>query len=172
MITRADIDSAMSVGFWGAGSISRVGWDSMIPCLLIAVVMAVAAGRLAPSLRRLELGDDAAATLGTRVGPARLGLIVLGVATSAVVTAAAGPIGFIALVAPQLARRLTRTAGVSLAGSAAMGAVLLTAAHLLCLFIAQLYRPVPVGLITVCVGGLYLLWLLLHEARRTAGGPR
>lgn len=37
------------------------------------------------------------------------------------------------------------------------------------LLIAQAYRPVPVGLITVCLGGLYLIWLLIHESRKSAG---
>ncbi|HMR50134.1 MAG TPA: iron chelate uptake ABC transporter family permease subunit [Arachnia sp.] len=172
LITRADLTDAMVVGFWGAGSIGRVSWASMVPSLLIAAAIAVAAVVLAPALRRLELGDDAAVTLGTRTTPVRLALIVTGVATVALVTAAAGPIGFIALAAPQLARRLTRSAGVSLLASAALGAALLASAHVLSLLIASVYRPVPVGLITVCVGGLYLIWLLIRETRRHYGAPR
>jgi iron complex transport system permease protein len=144
----------------------------MIPALSIAAVIAVEAVLLAPAMRRLELGDDAAVTLGTRPGPARLGLIVTGVATVAVVTAAAGPISFIALAAPQVARRLTRSPGVSLLASAAMGAALLSGAHLLSLLIAQAYRPVPVGLITVCLGGGYLIWLLIREANQRYGLTR
>jgi iron complex transport system permease protein len=166
LISRAALDDAMSVGYWAAGSIARVAWPPMIPSLMIAAAIAVAAILLAPAMRRLELGDDAAVTLGTRPGPARLGLIVTGVATVAVVTAAAGPISFIALAAPQVARRLTRTPGVSLLASAAMGAALLSGAHLLSLLIAQSYRPVPVGLITVCLGGGYLIWLLIREANQ------
>lgn len=169
LITRADIDDAMTVGFWGAGTISRVTWASMLPSLAVAALVFTAAHALAPSLRRLELGGDAAITQGTRVGAARLGLLVTGVATTALVTAAAGPIGFIALAAPQLARRLTRTAGVSLLGAAAMGALLLTGAHLGSLLIAAVFQPVPVGLLTVCVGGLYLIWLLIREARAQGG---
>ncbi|MBR8743115.1 iron chelate uptake ABC transporter family permease subunit [Nocardiopsis sp. MG754419] len=166
LITRADIDDAMTVGFWGAGSVTRVTWDGMTPALVIAALVALAATALAPSLRRLELGDDAAVTQGARPGPARLGLLVTGVATTALVTAAAGPIGFVALVAPQLARRLTRTPGVGLLSAAAMGAALLAGAHLLSLVLSQVYRPVPVGLVTVCLGGLYLIRLLVREARR------
>lgn len=164
----ADLQDAMAVGFWGAGSIARVTWTSMVPVLVGFAVVVAAAAALAPSLRRLELGDDAAVTQGTRVGLVRLALIVVGVATTALVTAAAGPLGFIALVAPQLARRLTRSPGVSLLAAAAMGATLLVSAHLLSLVVASAYRPVPVGLITVCVGGLYLIWLLVREARRQA----
>ncbi|MFL1430699.1 MULTISPECIES: FecCD family ABC transporter permease [unclassified Nocardiopsis] len=166
LITRAELDDAMAVGFWGAGSVARVTWEGLLPSLAIAAVL------LAPALRRLELGDDTAVAQGTRPGPVRLGLVVTGVATSALVTAAAGPIGFVALVAPQLARRLTRTPGTGLLPAAAMGAVLLAAAHLLSLVIAQVHRPVPVGLITVCLGGLYLIRLLVGETRRRYPGPR
>jgi iron complex transport system permease protein len=172
LITRADIDDAMAVGFWGAGSISRVSWSSMAPSVLIAALIFTAAALLAPALKRLELGEDAAVTLGTRPTPLRLALMITGVATTALVTAAAGPIGFIALAAPQLARRIARAPGVSLLASAAMGAFLLVGAHLLSLVIAQVYRPVPVGLITVCVGGTYLIWLLIRETRRRDGGAR
>ncbi|GMA26832.1 FecCD family ABC transporter permease [Arenivirga flava] len=172
LITRADVTDAMSVGFWSAGSITRVTWEGLVPALGLGAVLVVAAAALAPALRRLELGDDAAVAQGTRPGPVRLALLVIGVATTALVTAAAGPIGFVALVAPQLARRLTRSAGVSLLGAAAMGAALLAAAHLLSLLIAQAYRSIPVGLITVCLGGLYLIHLLIRETRRRSGAAR
>ncbi len=166
LITRADIEDAMSVGFWAAGSLSRVGWGNLTPSLLIGLVIFLIAGALSPALRQLELGDDAAMSQGVNAGRARLGLVVAGVATTALVTAAAGPIGFIALAAPQLARRLSQTPGVSLSASAFMGAALLSAAHFLSLTLAQVYRPIPVGLITVCLGGVYLIWLLIRETRR------
>ncbi|WP_018157655.1 FecCD family ABC transporter permease [Demetria terragena] len=169
LITRAKLEDAMVVGLWSAGSLSKVTWTSMAPSLVAAAVIVVAVGALSPALRRLELGDDTAITQGTRVGRTRLGLLVIGVATTALVTAAAGPISFVALAAPQLARRLTKSPGVSVAGSAAMGAALLSTALLLSLVIGQLYRPIPVGLLTVCIGGTYLIWLLTREARRQSG---
>lgn len=172
LITRADVDDAMSVGFWGAGSLGRVDWSILTPSLILAAVIVLAAIVLAPALKRLELGDDAAVTLGTRLTRSRVSLMVVGVATGALVTAAAGPIGFIALVAPQLARRVTRSPGVSLLAAAAMGAFLLACAHLLSLIIAEVWVAIPVGLITVCLGGLYLIWLLIRETRRQYGGVR
>ncbi|NJQ06852.1 FecCD family ABC transporter permease [Streptomyces lonarensis] len=172
LITRAEINDAMTVGFWGAGSLTRVSWTSMLPSLVVAALIVVAALLLSRDLRRLELGDDVAVTQGGRPNRARLALMVTGVATVALVTAAAGPIGFVALVAPQLARRVTRSAGAGLCGAAAMGAALLSGAHLLSLLIDRFYRPVPVGLITVCLGGLYLIRLLVRETRRQYGPPR
>ncbi|MFF2021630.1 FecCD family ABC transporter permease [Streptomyces sp. NPDC058171] len=172
LISRADLADAMTVGFWGAGSLTRVTWNGMTLSLVVTALIVLAAALLAPSLRHLELGDDAAVTQGVRVGAVRPALLVVGVATTALVTAAAGPIGFIALVAPQLARRLTRSPGVRLLPAAAMGAALLSAAHVLALLVARSYRPVPVGLITVCLGGLYLIRLLVQESRRQYGTPR
>jgi len=166
LITRAELEDAMAVGFWGAGSIRQVSWESMRPALALAAVIMVAAALLAPGLRRLELGDDVAVTHGTRINATRLALMVVGVATVALVTAAAGPLSFIALIAPQLARRLTRSPGVSLLASAGVGAMLLSAAYLISALIPAEYAVVPVGLVTVCLGGIYLIWLLIRETRR------
>lgn len=165
LITRADVEDAMVVGFWSAGSLQRVTWASLVPSAALAVVLFAASGVLSRPMRYLELGDDAATTLGFRVQPLRLALMVIGVAAVALVTAAAGPIGFIALIAPQLSRRLTRSAGVGLAASACMGAALLALAHVCALLITVSYRTVPVGLLTVCIGGCYMVWLLIRETR-------
>nr|WP_268913654.1 iron chelate uptake ABC transporter family permease subunit [Corynebacterium uropygiale] len=166
VITRAHVDDAMLVGFWAAGSITRVTWQSLMPALIAAAALCVVLVPLSRWLVALEIGDDAAATHGVPVGVARLALMVLGVATSAIVTASAGPIGFIALAAPQVARRVFRTPGVSLVGSAIVGAGLLSGAHLLSLLTSQLYRAVPVGIMTMIIGGVYLLVLLIRQSRK------
>ena len=167
LVTRAEITDAMSVGFWAAGSLSRVGWEGMTPASIGGVIIVVSVMLLSPALRQLELGDDAALAQGLQANRSRLALLVAGVAATALVTAAAGPIGFVALSAPQLARRLTRTPGVTVGSAACMGAALLACAHTLSLLISEAYRPIPVGLITVCLGGLYLIWLLIRETRRS-----
>ncbi|WOC13481.1 FecCD family ABC transporter permease [Gordonia sp. MP11Mi] len=162
----ADLDVAVSAAVWGAGSLSSVGWDQVAVGTIAVVVLVGCAAILARPMRHLEMGDDAARALGVRAEPARLALVAVGVALTATVTAAAGPIAFVALAAPQIARRLTRTAGVGVAGAACMGALLLAAAD----FIAQhlLPRALPVGLVTVVIGGTYLIWLLIREVRRRA----
>lgn len=168
VITRAHVDDAMLVGFWAAGSITRVTWRSLLPALLAALVLCAVLVPASRWLSGLEMGDDAAATHGIPVTRARLVLMVLGVATSAIVTASAGPIGFIALAAPQVARRAFRTPGVSLVGSAVMGALLLSGANLLALLVSQLYRAVPVGIMTMIIGGVYLVVLLIRQSRKGA----
>ncbi len=166
LITRAEVEDAIMVGFWSAGSLGRVDWPRLAPSLVLAALTLLAVAALAPALRQLELGDDAALAQGVNANRARVGLLVAGVAAAALVTAAAGPIGFIALCAPQIAQRVARTPGVSVTAAAFMGAALLTAAQFASLAIAQFYRAIPVGLITVCLGGVYLIWLLIRETRR------
>ncbi len=101
---------------------------------------------------------------GLHPGRARALLMLLGVALTALVTAAAGPIAFIALCAPQIARRLSRSAGTPLLPSALTGALLLLAAD----WTAQHAFGVqlPTGVMTVSTGGFYFLWLLIREGRR------
>ncbi|MFT4136944.1 FecCD family ABC transporter permease [Microbacterium sp.] len=165
IILNADLYIALAAGAWGSGSLNAVGWEQARPTVAILAVLWVVAAMMARGMHLVELGDDAATALGARVQRVRLGLVALGVALTATATAAAGPIAFVSLAAAQLARRLTRSAGVTLAASAAMGALLLAASD----FVAQrLFAPtqLPVGVITVSLGGAYLIWLLTREGRR------
>jgi len=111
------------------------------------------------------MGDDAAGALGVHPGRIRLVYFGIGVLLIAVAAAAAGPISFVALAAPQLARRLTGAPGVGLVSAAAMGAFLLLASDLIAL---RIFAPaeLPVGAVTVTLGGLYLVYLLVAQARR------
>ncbi|MEV0618173.1 iron chelate uptake ABC transporter family permease subunit [Nonomuraea sp. NPDC050404] len=164
LILKADLDQAMSAAAWGAGSLNGVSWDQVVIGGACVAVLLLPAGMLSRPLRQMELGDDAAASHGVRVSPARLGLILVGVALTATVTAASGPIAFISLVAPQIARRLARTAGITLAPAALVGALLCLASDYLAQHVAP--TPLPVGVITVVLGGGYLGYLLFTEARR------
>ncbi|WP_329220511.1 iron ABC transporter permease [Streptomyces sp. NBC_01485] len=113
----------------------------------------------------------AIAARGVRVDRVRLALTVLGVVLAATATGAAGPIGFVALTAPQLARRLTRTPQLPLLNSALAGAFVLVTADL----VARTLLPpleIPVGALTALVGGPYLLWLLGRDAREPGGTRR
>jgi iron complex transport system permease protein len=93
---------------------------------------------------------------------------LVGVGLTAVATACAGPIGFIALSAPQIARRLTKVPGPNVIPSALTGAALLIGSDLA----AQRVLPatqLPVGVMTGAIGGIYLAWLLSREWRKGRG---
>ncbi|WP_449407839.1 FecCD family ABC transporter permease [Microbacterium maritypicum] len=146
---------------WGFGSFSALGWTQLVPfALVLAVILPLVAAARRP-FAQLELGDDAAKALGIGVERTRLVMTVLGVALTAVVTAAAGPIAFVALVAPQVARRLVRAPGLDLTSAGIMGALLLLASD----FIGQRI-DITVGLVTVVLGGGYFAWLLIREGLR------
>jgi iron complex transport system permease protein len=137
-----------------------VVWPAL-GCLLLLFALLPLVAR---PLRQLELGDDVAAATGVRLTRERAILIGMAVALVSAVTAVAGPIAFIALAAPQIARRLTRSPGIPLVATALVGGVLLLGSDL----VAQHLIPltVPVGVVTVVIGGLYLTQLLLRERRR------
>ncbi|MFI5716313.1 FecCD family ABC transporter permease [Nocardia sp. NPDC051750] len=165
LILRADLDAAMSAAAWGVGTLDGLSWSEITPALIVLVVLAIVVVPVAHRLQILELGDDAAQALGVRVGRSRLVLTALSVAFTAVGTAVAGPIAFVALAAPQLGRRLARTPTTALLPAAAMGALLLVA----CDWISRrIFAPttLPVGVVTASVGGAYLAYLLVVEARR------
>ncbi|KQO79939.1 iron ABC transporter permease [Frigoribacterium sp. Leaf263] len=166
LLLRAQSEVALTASFWGAGSLALVGWSQLVPALVLLAVLTPLVVALSRPLRQLELGDDAARSHGLRAEGSRLAVVVVGVALTAVVTASTGPIAFVALAAPQLARRLVRSAGVPLVAGAVTGAVLLLVADLVAQHIAS--SPVPVGLVTLVIGGVYLITLLVGESRRSA----
>ncbi|MFD8914584.1 FecCD family ABC transporter permease [Streptomyces sp. NPDC059575] len=164
LITRADIVDAARAIVWMTGSLDGRDWTQVWPLLgmcAVLVPLVLANGR---GLRMMEMGDDVSYALGVRVQRVRLVLMVSAVLLTAGATAAAGPVGFVALTAPQLARRLTRSPGPNLVPSLFMGAALLVTADWLSqrVFGAD---QLPVGVVTGVLGGAYLLWLLVTERK-------
>ncbi|MDV7223114.1 FecCD family ABC transporter permease [Streptomyces prunicolor] len=162
----SELQAAEQVKLWLTGSLNGRGWEQAGPLAVVLVLSLPALVWASRAVRPLGLDADTAASLGVRVDRTRLALTVLGVVLAATATGAAGPIGFVALTAPQLARRLTRTPQLPLVCSALTGAVILVAADLA----ARTVLPpleVPVGALTSLVGGPYLLWLL---GRNRVGG--
>jgi iron complex transport system permease protein len=160
----SELEAAEQVKLWLTGSLNGRGWEQAGPLGVVLLPALPALVWAARAARPLGLDPDTAAALGVRVDRVRLGLTVLGVVLAATATGAAGPIGFVALTSPQLARRLTRTPQLPLLCSALTGALVLVAADL----VARTLLPpleIPVGALTSLVGGPYLLWLL---GRRSA----
>ncbi|MFI9779454.1 FecCD family ABC transporter permease [Streptomyces sp. NPDC051956] len=163
-LTDSELEQAEIVKLWLTGSLNGRGWDQAGPLGLVLLLSLPALVWASRALRPLGLGPDMAAALGFRVRRAQLGLTVIGVVLAASATGAAGPIGFVALTAPQLARLLTRAPQLPLVCSALMGAVTLTAADLAARLIL-VPLEVPVGALTALVGAPYLLWLLGRSHR-------
>ncbi|MFF1894640.1 FecCD family ABC transporter permease [Streptomyces sp. NPDC058206] len=164
LITKANLVDATRAVVWMTGSLDGRDWAQVWPLLVVCgllIPLVLGHGR---ALRMMEMGDDAAYALGVRVERTRLVLMGCAVLLVAVATAAAGPITFVSLSAPQLARRLTRSPGPNLAPAAFMGAALLLVADWIAMD-AFGDRQLPVGVVTGVLGGCYLLWLLVSERR-------
>lgn len=163
---KADLEVALQVAVWGAGTLSGVDWKPVLVSAAVAFGLFLIAPVAGRRMRHLELGDETAAMLGVAVERSKVLLLVLGSVLTAVATAVTGPVAFIALAAPQIAGRLTgHGSAADPLGAALTGAVLMSAADLL----AQHAIPgvnLPVGAVTVCLGGAYLVWLLIRETRR------
>ncbi|MEU9333750.1 iron chelate uptake ABC transporter family permease subunit [Streptomyces sp. NPDC048290] len=164
LLTRADIVDASRAMVWMTGSLGGRGWEEVWPLLALCAVLVPLVLVNGRGLRMLEMGDDVSYAVGVRVERVRLVLMLAAVLLVAGATAAAGPVGFVALTAPQLARRLTRSPGPNLVPSLCMGAALLVTAD----WTAQRVfgaDQLPVGVVTGVLGGGYLLWLLVTERR-------
>ncbi|MEU1264377.1 iron chelate uptake ABC transporter family permease subunit [Streptomyces cellulosae] len=164
LLTKSDIVDAARAVVWMTGSLDGRDWDQVWPLLALCAVLVPVVLANSRALRMTEMGDDVSNALGVRVERLRLVLMLSAVLLTASATAAAGPVSFVALTAPQLARRLTRSPGPNLVASMWMGAALLVLADVLSqrAFGAE---QLPVGVVTGVVGGVYLLWLLVTERR-------
>jgi hypothetical protein len=110
-------------------------------------------------------GDDLAIGLGVDVERRRRELMIVGVALTAISVAVAGPIAFVALAAPQLARRISRASGIGMGNAALMGAALVAVSDIIA---QRIFAPtqLPVGVVTGLLGGVYLVWLLGRQWRK------
>lgn len=108
------------------GSVSGASWNRLRPVWIwtaLAIPLALLSGR---TLNVLQLGDDMAASLGMHISRVRLALLSIAVLLVAPVVSVAGPIAFVALLAPHVSRALLRTTNAMsvLPASAAVGAVI------------------------------------------------
>jgi iron complex transport system permease protein len=164
LLTISDLVDAARAVVWMTGSLNGRDWDQVWPLLALCAVLVPLVLANARGLRLMEMGDDVSNALGVRVERVRALLMVAAVLLVATATAAAGPVSFVSLTAPQLARRLTGSPGPNLLPSLCMGAALLVTADWASqrLFGAD---QLPVGVVTGVLGGVYLLWLLVTERK-------
>ncbi|MFT4262081.1 MAG: iron chelate uptake ABC transporter family permease subunit, partial [Nocardioides sp.] len=159
LVVRASLVAAQTAAQWLAGSLNAMLWPRALLTLVVVAVLGGAAVALARPLSQLALGDDVARASGIPVGRVRVAAVLVGVGLVSVATAATGPIAFVALAAPQIARRLAGSATPGLAGPALTGAVLVLVSDVLA---QRLFAPteLAVGAVTGALGGLYLIVLL------------
>lgn len=167
LITRGELDTALSAASWGAGSLNGLRWTIAIPACCVLAILITTTIPLRRFLDVLSLGDDLAVGLGLRLQLTKLLLLVGGVFLVAATTAVAGPIAFVALASPHIARVLTSSALTPLVETSVIGALLIIVADLIG---QRLFYPtqLPVGLVTVTIGGMYLLWLIARGSKENS----
>ncbi|WP_397474245.1 FecCD family ABC transporter permease [Pusillimonas sp.] len=165
MLARTGIDSANQAYPWTVGSLNA---RPALSVWLLASGVALclpAAKYVARALNQLRLSDAVAIGLGANLARTRAVVLILTVVLTGLAVAVAGPVGLIALAAPEAARHLAGNRGVPVMLSGLAGALMMITAD----WVGRtLFAPIeiPVGVITAVVGGPYLLWILLRKPGR------
>jgi iron complex transport system permease protein len=165
LITHASLQDAIAAAAWEVGGLNGRGWEHVEPLAWSLLGLLPFAVYFSHRLSILQMGDDTAKALGVRVETTRLVLVAVSVFLAAIGTATAGPIAFVALAAPQIARRLTGSPVAGPLSSGLMGAMLLMASDLAVQRLPS-DTQLPVGIATGVIGGVYLAVLLASEFRR------
>ena len=156
----SDIELQNELRFWAVGSVAGRSADialQMLPFVLVGAVIALVCG---PALNALALGDDMARGLGQRVGRARACSALAVVVLCGAATAAAGPIGFVGLIVPHVARMLT---GPDYRWILPYSMVLAPGLVLLADIVGRVVmRPgeLQAGIVTVAIGAPFFIWLV------------
>lgn len=164
-VVLTDQDALDRYRFWSAGTLADVDSGDLLRVAPFLAVGAVLALSCAPMLNSLALGDDVAASLGRRLGLIRLqGVTAVMLLTGASV-AVIGPVVFLGLVVPHIARVLAQAAGIGpdhrwlLPLSAALAPVLLLSADILGRMVD---RPTEIqaGVLVAFLGGPFFIVLV------------
>ncbi|MET8683367.1 iron ABC transporter permease [Streptomyces sp. NPDC004732] len=160
LLVSADIRDVARAQAWLVGSLDNRSWDEVWVALWCSLGLLVVVAGAAFQFKPMHLGDDIAAGLGVRFARVRAVLLLCAVLLAAVAVSAAGPVPFVALVAPQVAMRLARRPTPPLIASGLVGALLLIGADLTAR--AVLPNNLPVGVVTAAIGGPFLVYLLVR----------
>ena len=147
---------------WTLGSLSSVGWSDMVmlvPILLVGTLFVLLA--LKP-LNGLLLGEDYARGLGINVPLTRLFIVLATGLLAGGVTAFCGPIAFIGVAVPHIARGLFLTSNhrITVPASALIGACLLLLCDVLCSLFTY---PLPISTVSALFGAPVIIWIILKN---------
>jgi len=151
---------------WTAGRLPEIPSRVQLATLGGAALVGwMALARRANALDVSMLSDDEARTSGVRLSALRTELFWIGGLLAAVAVAYAGPVGFVGLVGPHIARRLVGPRhGALVPASALAGAALLVAADVVRQWLDLGTGRLPIGVLTALAGGPFFLWLLRRGA--------
>lgn len=165
LLIRAVLRDAQTASFWLTGSLNAANWKTVVPVLTLLLLFLPLLAWISYQFKAMELGVDVAASLGQSPRANQFVFLAASALLAAAAVAAAGPIGFVAFVSPQVALRLCGVSTPPLVASAFTGSILVIAADLV---VTQLVPvSLPVGLLTSPIGGAFLIFLLIKTNRRS-----
>ncbi|SIR20492.1 iron complex transport system permease protein [Domibacillus enclensis] len=156
-----DIPTAMR---WLSGSLNGAKVEELYPLMLAVLFFTPILIVFGKRLEMLELGEQAATSLGVDTNKTRLVLIISSVLMISLATAATGPIAFISFLAGPIAKRLVGAGFSSLIPAGLVGIILVLASDLIGQF--AFVARYPVGVITGILGAPYLIYLLIRMNRK------
>jgi iron complex transport system permease protein len=160
LLVLADIRDVARAQSWLVGSLDARSWTEVWTTLWVTVALTAVVLVIAFQLQPMHFGDDVAAGLGVRYTAVRAVLLLCAVLLAGVAVSAAGPVPFVALVAPQITMRLLRSPVPPLVASGLFGALLLIGSDLIAR--TALPNDLPVGIVTAIIGGPFLVYLLVR----------
>ncbi|MDE6524083.1 MAG: iron ABC transporter permease, partial [Paramuribaculum sp.] len=160
-------DGIQSYVMWGMGNFSGVTSSSLPMFALIAGVGIMLSLLLVKPLNIVQLGADYASSLGVNLGRVRNMLLLATGLLSSSVTAFCGPIAFIGLAMPHVARMIFRTADhrVLLPATLVVGAAVALLCNMICVLPAHMV--LPLNAVTPVVGVPVILYVILRRGRRS-----
>jgi iron complex transport system permease protein len=149
---------------WGLGSFNRLSLDRAMIFAIITLVPSALALLLSKPLNLISLGDRYAQNLGLKTSKARFSIIMMSGVLTAMVTAFCGPIAFIGMAVPHLAKLTTRTSNhlILLTSTALWGA----GTSLVCNMVSRLpglESSLPINAVTAFVGAPVVIWVILKK---------
>lgn len=165
LMVKYPIERVVAAARWQVGSLFGASWSEVRILVLGVAVITPLALLLVPRLRLLQLGDELAIGLGSRIEMERMAIVVVASAYAAIAVAVIGPLGFVALLVPHMVRLITGSlTGGSLLLTGFVGAMFLLGCDLVA---QQLFAPttLPVGVVTAALGGPYFLFILVRYNR-------
>ena len=169
MVYMSDDRQLRDLTFWSMGSLARSDWTVVGVTVVVTAASAVAFLRLNRALDLFQLGERAAFHTGLDVERIKFRAGVLTAIVVGTITAAAGPIGFIGLIAPHMARMIMGPGHKwMMPASALIGTAVILAADLGVRMAIPPAEP-PIGLATSLIGGPFFLYLLLARMKGGQG---
>jgi len=159
----SDFSGSFRIMRWLMGGVETVGYRAVLDVLPFVLSGSAVIFSYARELNLLAVGEDLATSRGVAVTPVRALLFTASTLMVGGVVAFCGPIGFVGMIAPHIARLLIGTEHRYLAPATALfgGLFLLACDTVARLIIAP--AELPVGILTALLGGPFFVWLLLRR---------